>query len=169
MFARELDDLAFGPVAIVSVGFGQKGTVAAVFGLDEADVWVGLNLDPSFGKDADKRIILGVQDQRRHVNAFDDPRRRRAMIIIIGAAKTETRRRNELVKIADGAHASESIHRVTLRKQFNLAPVAAHQPPQKLLLIDAVGGPMQRIDRGPPIDYRPAPPPAPNLPPRFPP
>src|SRR5713226_1917015 len=132
MFARELDDLALGPVAIVSVGFGQKGTVPSVFGLDEADVRVGLNLGSGFGKDADKRMMFGVQDQRRHVNAFDHPCRRRAMIIIIGAAKTEAWRRNELVKIADGAHASESIHRVTLWEQFNLAPVAAHQPAQKL-------------------------------------
>ena len=49
-----------------------------------------------------ERIVRGGDDQRRHADAVDDPHRARVVVIVFGAGKTEVRRGEDLVEVADG-------------------------------------------------------------------
>jgi hypothetical protein len=60
--AQELDDLPLRPAAIVAVGLREKGAVASVRTLDEAQIRIFGNLPPRLGKDTNKWIVGGVQN-----------------------------------------------------------------------------------------------------------
>src|SRR5207302_4689272 len=53
--AQKIDDLALGPAAVITVGRGEKGAVAAIVGFVEGDVGVGRDQGQRLWGDGKKR------------------------------------------------------------------------------------------------------------------
>ncbi len=70
--AKKVHDLVLRPVAVVAVSItiGEEGTMAAIFGFEKGDIGIGTDLFSSLGKNANERIISGVQNERRNRNAI---------------------------------------------------------------------------------------------------
>src|SRR3954469_4492362 len=77
------DDGLFCPPAVVAVGIGEEGAVAAVCGLDVGDVRVSQQLRARLRQDADEWIVERVDDQCRQRDVLDRSRRSGAVIVIV--------------------------------------------------------------------------------------
>src|SRR5467141_1955602 len=91
-----------------------------------------------------ERIVFGRDDERRDADAIDDSHRAGAMVIILGVAEAEVRRRVGLVELADG------LDRVQLRQVEGARTAAilpAHAPLQvahEIPLVEHVLRPLER-------------------------
>src|SRR5260370_4783859 len=97
MLLHEFNNFALGAVAIVSVGLGQEGAMTAMFSFNKLNMRIGGYFCAALRKNADKRIVLGVYDKSRHMDAVKHARPNCAMIIVIPTAKARIRCRNQII------------------------------------------------------------------------
>src|SRR5262249_1447988 len=99
--AEEVDDLAFRPAAIISIGLGEKRTMAAMPGFKQGNVRVAGNLRSGFRQEPDEWIVRCMDHQSRQRDLVDDARRGRACVIVLRSCKAAVTRRNDVVKFAN--------------------------------------------------------------------
>src|SRR5271165_1246459 len=99
------DSLALGPAAIVSVGLSEKGAMAAVRGLKIRDARVLQDFAACVGQNADKRIVVGMQNESRYRDSIEKLRRSRAGVVILRVAKSAIASGDLIVKFPQAAKA----------------------------------------------------------------
>ena len=76
------------PVAVIAaylVRLGQKGTVAAMGGLDQGDIWIRLDLLAALGREQDEGVVECVKDKRRHCDTIENAIGRGAGVVVVRA------------------------------------------------------------------------------------
>ena len=125
---NEADRLPLGPASVVTIRLGQECAMASGRGLDKPDIRVPEQLLTRLRKNADERVILGVQHESRNRNAIKNIRRSSARVVILGAGEPAIARGDLLVEVANAAQPAQILHVVPVRVQCCLAPHASSQP-----------------------------------------
>lgn len=130
----------------------DKCAMAAIGGLDESDVRISRELLPRFGGDFYKGIICGVQDERGHGDSLDDVSSGGAVIVVVDSLESAIESSHLIVKLAQAADAAQAGRIEMSGKKTGFLEHAAAKSPQKVLLVNAVGGFMQGVGRRREID-----------------
>src|ERR1700722_3775666 len=89
---QKTHDFLLRPIAVVGKitlpveGSGlraDKRTMPSIIGFHERDVGIVSNLSPRSLRDADERIVRGIQNQRRNGDLLDRMRRRSSIVIVV--------------------------------------------------------------------------------------
>ena len=91
-----------------------------------------------------ERIVLSGDDERRHADAIDHAHRAGAVIVVLGAAEAEVRRRVGFVELAHRLDRVQLREIVKARVALLLAPHPPLQVAHEIPLIQPVAGPLER-------------------------
>src|SRR5437016_683802 len=125
LLLEKINDTPLRPSSVITIRLGQESTVASMIRFNQGDLRIGLQLLARLWQNADKRIVLGMNHQRRHSNLVHHAGSRSAVVIIVSAAKSTIRRGNDLVEFADAARTPLQLA-IDIRKQQPLAVIAPH-------------------------------------------
>ena len=78
------NDRGLGPVNLVAWVAGQVGTVTAVTGFDKANVGIAADFGSSLWLQADKGVILSMENQGGNRYAVDDAGAGGAIVVVVG-------------------------------------------------------------------------------------
>src|SRR5262249_3580314 len=136
---HEVHDLVLRPVPIVLAGSrADEAAVPAARGNTEINLWMTSDFRVAEWLRRDERIILRRDNERRHGDAFDDPQRAGALVVIRRASKTEIRGRVCFVEFPHGPDRAElrQIEGPGLRAA--LPPKPSLQIPDEVPLVEQV-------------------------------
>src|SRR5580658_4582806 len=85
----------------------HKSTMPAIRGLEETNIRVRKNLPPRLRRDANERVIRGVQHQSGDGDLFEPMRRRGAVIVIVDARESAIVSRHLVIKLPQALEATQ--------------------------------------------------------------
>lgn len=131
---------------------GEISAVAAVAGFNKGDARIGEETGAGLGQNANKGVVLGMEDEGGNGNAVDDTGRGGAVIVVVGALETPVTGENFVVELADGTYRADAADSVDGRKEAGLAAEARHEPAQKIPLVKTIGGFVKGVGAGGEVD-----------------
>ena len=110
-----------------------------MLGVQKRHVRVGLKLAPAPGRHHNKRIVVGVNHQRRNRDPLQHVRRTGLVVVIGRAGKAHVARRDAIIELPHRVHALQQRRIEAARPECGLAAIAPAQRLQEPPLIDPVG------------------------------
>lgn len=98
--AKIVNDFAFGPASVITIGIGQKGAMSTISAFVEGNMRVRRHLGASLCRDSYEGIICGMQDEGRYGNLIDDLGSGGALVIIGRTRKPAIGSSHLVIKLA---------------------------------------------------------------------